>query len=258
MCKKLEGKSAVVTGGSRGIGRGVALAFASEGANVVVNYANNEKAAKEVVEEIKKRGAKGLAFRADVGKKVEAENLIDSAVNEFGGIDILVNNAAINRDAMIHKMTEEEWDAVIETNIKGVFNCIQAAGRYMRKKDLKEGEIGGKIINVTSRAGVEGSVGQINYSASKAAVIAITKTVAREWGRFKVNCNTVYPSAWTDMTRRGLTEERKKQWDALSALPGGITDDPEKDIAPAFVFLASGDSNYITGQFFSVDGGRLI
>lgn len=258
MCKKLEGKSAVVTGGSRGIGRGVALAFASEGANVVVNYVSNDKAAKEVVAEIEKRGAKALAVKADVGKKVDAENLIDSAVNEFGSIDILVNNAAINRDGFIHKISEEDWDAVMETNVKGVFNCIQAAGKYMRKKDMKEGEIGGKIINVTSRAAVEGSAGQINYSASKAAVIAITKTVAREWGRFRINCNTVYPSSWTDMSKRGLTEEKKKQWDAISALPGGMTDDPEKDIGPAFVFLASGDSNYITGQFFAVDGGRLI
>jgi 3-oxoacyl-[acyl-carrier protein] reductase len=258
MCKKLEGKTAVVTGGSRGIGRGVALAFASQGANVVVNYVSNDKAAKEVVAEIEKRGAKGLAVKADVGKKADAENLIDSAVKEFGRIDILVNNAAINRDGFIHKMSGEDWDAVMETNVKGVFNCIQAAGKYMRKKDLKEGEIGGKIINVTSRAGVEGSIGQINYAASKAAVIGLTKTVAREWGRFKVNANTVYPSSWTDMTRRGLTEEKKKQWDAISALPGGMTDDPEKDIGPAFVFLASEDSNYITGQFFSVDGGRLI
>lgn len=258
MDKRLEGKSAVVTGSSTGLGRAVALAFATQGANVVVNDININEVAWETVEEIKRRGAKGIFVKADVGKKSEAEKLIDSAVNEFGSIDILVNNAAINRDAMIHKMTEEEWDAVIETNIKGVFNCIQAAGKYMRKKDLKEGEIGGKIINVTSRAGVEGSIGQINYSASKAAVIAITKTVAREWGRFKINCNTVYPSAWTDMTMRGLTEEKKKQWNALSALPGGITDDPEKDIGPAFVFLASDESNYITGQFFSVDGGRLI
>ena len=258
MGKKLEGKTAVVTGGSRGIGRGVVLAFASAGANIVVNYVSNDKAAKEVVAEIEKRGVKGLAVKADVGKKADAENLIDSAVNEFGSIDILVNNAGINRDGFIHKMSEEDWDAVIETNVKGVFNCIQAAGKYMRKKDLKKGEIGGKIINVTSRAGVEGGVGQINYAASKAAVIAITKTVAREWGRFKVNCNTIYPSAWTDMSTRGLTEEKKKQWDAISALPGGMTDDPEKDIGPAFVFLASEDSNYITGQFLPVDGGRLI
>ena len=258
MPKKLEGKTAVVTGGSRGVGRGIALAFAAQGANVVVNYASNDKAAMETVAEIKKRGAKGLAVKADVGKKPEAEKLIDSAVNEFGSIDILVNNAAVNRDAMIHKMTEEDWDVVMEANVKGVFNCIQAAGKYMRKKDMKEGERGGKIINITSRAGVEGSVGQLNYAASKAAVIGMTKTVAREWGRFKVNCNTIYPSAWTDMTKRGITEERKKQWDAISALPGGMTDDPEKDIGPALVFLASEDSNYITGQFFSVDGGRLI
>ncbi|RLB08178.1 MAG: 3-oxoacyl-ACP reductase [Deltaproteobacteria bacterium] len=245
---KLEGKAAVVTGGGRGVGRAVSLAFAREGADVVVNYVSNPKTAQEVVKEIEGLGRKGVAIQADVATKEGAEAVIQAAVEEFGKIDILVNNAGFTRPAMLHKMTEEEWDAVVGIHLKAPWLCIQAACKYMMEQKR------GTIINVTSVAGLVGTVGQINYSAAKGGVIALTKSAARELARFGINVNCVSLGiVATDMSEKIRTDPKLSEIYMGRILLRRFAE--ADDIAPSFVFLASDDARYITGQLLCVDGG---
>ena len=245
---KLKDKIALVTGSSRGIGRAVALAYAKEGAKVVVNYTSNEKAAKEVVEAIDKMDSQAIAVKADVAKKAEAVRLVQAGIDQFGRIDILVNNAGFGRPAMMLKMEEDQWDQVIDIHLKGAFLCSQAAGRHMKEQK------GGKIINVSSVAGLVGTVGQINYSAAKGGVLSMTKSMARELARYNVCVNVISLGiVATDMSEKIRSDEKLSEIYMNRILLKRFAE-PE-DISPAFVFFASDESNYITGQLLCVDGG---
>ncbi|MFZ7112909.1 MAG: 3-oxoacyl-ACP reductase family protein [Desulfatiglandales bacterium] len=245
---KLKDKVAIVTGSSRGVGRAIALGYAKEGAKVLVNYTSNEKAAIEVVDEIKKIGSDARAVKADVAVKAEAENLVQAAADAFGGVDILVNNAGFTRPAMMLKMTEEQWDKVVDIHLKGAFLCAQAAAQHMKEKKS------GKIINVTSVAGIVGTVGQINYSAAKGGVISMTKSMARELAGYNICANVISLGiVATDMTEKIRTDEKLKEIYMNRILLKRFAE--AEDIAPAFVFFGSDDSNYITGQLVCVDGG---
>jgi 3-oxoacyl-[acyl-carrier protein] reductase len=245
---RLKDRIALVTGSSRGVGRAVALAYAKEGAKVMVNYTSNEKAAKEVVEAIQKMGSQAVAVKADVAKKVEAEALVKATVDHFGGIDVLVNNAGFTRPAMMTKMTEQQWDEVVDLHLKGAFLCTQAAAQHMIAKNR------GKIINITSVAGVVGTVGQINYSAAKGGVISMTKSMARELARYNICANVISLGiVTTDMSEKITTDEKLKEVYMNRILLKRFAE-PE-DVTPAFVFLASDEGNYITGQLICVDGG---
>jgi 3-oxoacyl-[acyl-carrier protein] reductase len=245
---RLKDKIALVTGSSRGIGRGVAVAYAREGAKVMINYTSNEKAAKEVVEEIRNLGGQALAFRADVAKKADAQAIVQATIDAFGGMDILVNNAGFTRPAMMVKMTEEQWDEVVNIHLKSPFLCAQAAAQHMSQKNS------GKIINVTSVAGLVGKVGQINYSAAKGGVISMTKSMARELARYNICVNVISLGiVSTDMSEKITSDEKLKEIYMNRILLKRFAE-PE-DISPAFVFLASDEGNYITGQLFCVDGG---
>lgn len=245
---RLKDKIALVTGSSRGIGRGIALLYAREGAKVVVNYTANEKAANEVVDAIKKTGGQCISVRADVAKKAEAEGLVQAAIKEFGRLDILVNNAGFTRPALMLNMEEDQWDQVVDIHLKGAFLCSQAAGRQMKEQKS------GKIINVTSVAGLVGTVGQINYSAAKGGVISMTKSIARELARYNVCANVISLGiVATDMSEKITTDEKLKEIYMNRILLKRFAGPDE--LAPAFVFLASDDANYITGQLLCVDGG---
>lgn len=247
---KLEGKKAIVTGGSRGIGRAIALMYAKEGADVLVNYHSNDAAAKETVGEIEKLGRKGVAVAADVASYDSAQNMVDECVKQLGGVDIVVNNAGISKPSMLLKMKEEDWDTIINIHLKAAFNTSQAAGRYMKEKKY------GKIINVISTAGIFGTIGQINYASAKAGIIGFTKSASRELGRYGINVNVICPGITnTEMTGKLQTDEKlRKIYEGRIQL--GRFADPE-EIAPAFVFLASDDASYITGQVLGVDGGYI-
>jgi len=237
---------AVVTGASRGIGRSIAKELAAAGAKVIVNYAGREDLAAEVVNEIRQAGGDALAVRADVSKPDEVENLINQALEVYGKIDILVNNAGITRDTLILRMKEEDWDAVVDTNLKGVFLCSKACAKGMLKRRS------GVIINISSVVGISGNAGQANYSAAKAGVIGLTKALAKEFAPRGIRVNAVAPGyISTDMTEK-LSSEVKNQ--VLNHIPLGHVGEPQ-DIAKAVVFLASSQASYITGQILSVDGG---
>jgi len=243
---KLDGKTAVVTGASRGIGRAIALELAKEGANVVVNYSGSEAKAQEVVEEISKIGSKAIAVQANVADNDSVQNLMKTALEEFGSIDILVNNAGITRDNLLMRMKEDEWDDVINTNLKGVFLCTKAVTRQMMKQRA------GRIINIASVVGVMGNAGQANYTAAKAGVIGLTKTTARELAARNILVNAVAPGfIETEMTEV-LPEDVKNAM--LSQIPLAKFGQAE-NIAKAVAFLASDDAEYITGQVLHVDGG---
>ena len=245
---KLQGKVAVVTGGSRGVGRAICLAFAREGADVVVNYATRPQAAEEVVKEIEGFGRRAVAVGADVATAEGAERVIEAAVSNFGRLDVLVNNAGFTRPAMLHKMTEEQWDAVVNIHLKAPWLCIKAASKYMMEQKS------GAIINVTSVAGVVGTVGQINYSAAKGGVIALTKSAARELARYGIRVNCISLGiVETDMTEKIRTDPKLQEIYTRRILLGRFAK-PE-EVASAFVFLASDDARYITGQLLQVDGG---
>jgi 3-oxoacyl-[acyl-carrier protein] reductase len=244
----LKDKIAVVTGSSRGVGRAVALDYAKNGAKVVVNYTSNAQAADEVVGLIKAAGSDAIAVKADVAQKSEAQKLVDSAVDTFGRVDILVNNAGFTRPALMVKMTEEHWDEVVDIHLKGAFLCSQAAGLHMKNQN------GGRIINVTSVAGIVGTVGQINYSAAKGGVISMTKSIARELARYSVCANVISLGiVATDMSEKIRSDEKLKEIYMNRILLKRFAE-PE-DITPAFVFLASDAGSYITGQLICVDGG---
>jgi 3-oxoacyl-[acyl-carrier protein] reductase len=245
---RLEGRAAVVTGGGRGIGRGICLAFAKEGADVIVNYASKDQPAQEVVEMIRKMGRKGVAIKGNVAVKTEAEKIIQTAIDNFGKIDILVNNAGVSKPNMLYKMTEEQWDEVIDIQLKGPFLCTQIAAKYMMERKS------GKIINVTSSAGLWGTKGQINYSSAKGGIIALTKSAARELAGYGITVNVVQPGyVSTEMTEKIRTDPKLKEIYTGRILLGRFSE-PE-EVAQTFVFLASDDANYITGQLICVDGG---
>lgn len=245
----LAGKSALVTGASRGIGRAIALELAGKGANVVVNYAGSEDKAQTVVEEIKQFGVQSFKVQANVADEKEAKAMVKEVVNEFDSLDILVNNAGINRDNLIMRMKEDEFDQVIDTNLKGVFQCIKAVSRQMMKQK------GGRIINVSSIIGVSGNAGQANYTAAKAGVIGLTKSTAKEFASRNILVNAVAPGfISTDMTD-ALTDEQKDGM--LSMIPLEKLGEPE-DVARVVRFLASDDAKYITGQTINIDGGMVM
>jgi 3-oxoacyl-[acyl-carrier protein] reductase len=245
---KLKDKIALVTGSSRGVGRAVALGYAGEGAKVVVNYTSNQKAADEVVQAIQDLGSDAIAVKADVARKSEVENLVAAAVDKFGRLDILVNNAGFTRPSLMLKMTEDQWDQVVDIHLKGAFLCAQAAGIRMKEQNS------GKIINVMSVAGLVGTVGQVNYSAAKGGLLSMTKSIARELARYNVCCNVISLGiVATDMTEKIRSDEKLKEIYMNRILLKRFAE--PKDISPAFVFLASDDSDYITGQLLCVDGG---
>jgi 3-oxoacyl-[acyl-carrier protein] reductase len=245
----LEGKNAIVTGGSLGIGTSIALGLAKAGANVAINYRKHADEANAVVAEIEKMGHKGLAVQADVSSFDDAQKMVDKVIEEFGGVDILVNNAGINRDATIWKMTEEQWDQVLDINLKGYFNYIHAVAPHFREKKS------GRIINITSINGLRGKFGQSNYSASKAGIIGLTKAVARELGKSKVTVNAVAPG----MIMTDMAKELEEKWlDAARAETVLDKLGEPDDVAHLVNFLASDEAGHITGQVISVDGGQYI
>ena len=247
----LKGKCAVITGSTRGIGKAIAIKYASLGCNIVINYKseNDEVNARELSDEICKLGVDTLIVKANVGDFEEAKNLVEKAKEKFGNVDILVNNAGITKDNLILRMNESDFDNVINVNLKGSFNCLKAVTPIMLKQKH------GKIINMASVVGVIGNPGQVNYCASKAGVIGMTKSLAKELGGKNINVNAIAPGFIdTDMTRV-LSEEQKKN--ILSQVPlkrlGLVS-----DIANVAAFLASEDSDYITGQVIHVDGGMAM
>jgi 3-oxoacyl-[acyl-carrier protein] reductase len=245
---KLKDKVALVTGGSRGVGRSIALAYGKEGARVVVNYTSNEKAAQEVVDAIAAMGSEAIAVKADVAVKAEVENLFAAGMERFGRLDILVNNAGFTRPAMLLKMTEDQWDQVVDIHLKAAFLCSQAAANLMKDQNS------GKIINVMSVAGLVGTVGQINYSAAKGGILSMTKSIARELARYNICANVISLGiVATDMTEKIRTDEKLAEIYMNRILLKRFAE--AEDISPAFVFLASDDANYITGQLLCVDGG---
>ncbi|MGA8832442.1 MAG: 3-oxoacyl-ACP reductase family protein [Desulfomonilaceae bacterium] len=245
---RLAGRSAVVTGSSRGVGRNIALAYAKEGADVLVNYTSSEGPALELVDHIKGLGRKSVAVKADVAVKAEVENMMNTAKQEFGRLDIVVNNAGFTRPAMLMNMTEEQWDAVVDAHLKGPFLCVQAASKYFQEQQY------GKVINVSSVAGLVGTVGQVNYSAAKGGVLSFTKSVARELASYNVCANVISLGiVETDMTEKIRKDEKLKEiyMNRILMKRFGTAD----DISPAFIFLASTESDYVTGQVLCVDGG---
>lgn len=249
MFSALKGQTALVTGGSRGIGRSIALALAEQGVKVAVNYSGSEAAAQETVARIAELGSEGIALKGNVGSSEQAENLVKEVLNTWGKIDILVNNAGITRDNLIMRMKEEEFDQVIETNLKGVFNCLKAVTRPMMKQRY------GRIINISSVVGVTGNPGQVNYSAAKAGVIGMTKSAARELSSRGITVNCIAPGFIdTDMTRE-LSDEVRSE--LIKGIPLAKLGRPE-DIAMTAVFLASEGAAYMTGQTLHVDGGMYM
>ena len=245
----LEGKIALVTGAAKGIGRAIALALAADGATVVVNYNGSKERAEQVVEEIKALGADGMAYQCNVADTATTADMVKEVIKTYGKLDILVNNAGITRDNLIMKMSEEDFDAVIDANLKGCFNTIKAVSRQMLKQRA------GRIINITSVSGILGNAGQANYAASKAGIIGLTKTMARELASRGITVNGVAPGfVDTDMTQV-LPENVKEA--ATAQIPLGRFGKPE-DIANMVAYLASEKASYITGQIISVDGGMAI
>ena len=243
------GKTAVVTGGSRGLGRAVCLELAAGGANVVLCYAGNEAAANETVAACEALGARAVAVRCDVADSAQVKTLMDTALQTFGRIDILVNNAGITRDGLLMMMKEDDFDAVIDTNLKGAFLCMKAVARQMMKQRY------GRIVNLSSVVGLRGNAGQVNYAASKAGIIGMTKSLAKELASRGVTVNAVAPGFMeTDMTA-AMPEAAKTA--TLTAIPMGRMGAAE-DVAKAVAFLVSEEAGYITGQVLAVDGGMAM
>lgn len=249
MSLTLEGKSCLVTGGSRGIGRSIALRLAEFGADVAITYARSADAANEVVAEIEKLGRKGKAYQADAVDFDQAQEVINSVIEEFGSVDVLVNNAGITKDNLILRMSEEQWDDVITTNLKSIFNYSKAVARPMMKNR------GGSIVNISSVVGISGNAGQTNYAASKAGIIGFTKSYAKELASRNIRANVIAPGyILTDMT--GQLDE--KVLDGIKAeTPLGRAGEAH-EVADAVVFLASDMSKYITGETIRVDGGMAM
>ncbi len=244
----MKGRTAVVTGAAKGIGKAIALELAANGANLVLNYRSSDVAIKEVIMEIENMGQKAIAVKADVSDFKQAEELIKTAVENFGSLDILVNNAGITKDGLLMRMTEENFDKVIQTNLKGTFNCIRHASSIMLKQKK------GKIVNISSIVGICGNTGQVNYAASKAGVIGITKSAAKELASRGITVNAVAPGFInTDMTEI-LSDKIKES--VINEIPLKRFGEAE-DVAKAVCFLVSDDADYITGQVLQVDGGLV-
>lgn len=245
----LNGKIAVITGAGRGIGRAIALQFASKGAKVVVNYRNSITQVEELLLAIKDAGGDAIAVQADVSIEEDVKKLLDEAVKHYGRLDILVNNAGITKDGLLIRMTEEDYDSVLDINLKGTFLCVKHAASIMLKQRS------GKIINISSIIGITGNVGQVNYAASKAGVIGLTKSAARELATRGITVNVVAPGfIQTDMTDH-LPEKVKEA--SLASIPLKRLGTAE-EVANAVSFLASDEANYITGQVLQVDGGMVM
>jgi 3-oxoacyl-[acyl-carrier protein] reductase len=245
----LKEKCAIVTGAGRGIGRAAALKLAELGANIVINYRNSEKEAEELVREIESKGSKAIMVKADVSNYEEAETLVSKAVESFGRVDILVNNAGITKDGLLLRMKENDFDKVIEVNLKGTFNCVKHVSQIMLKQKS------GRIINISSVIGLVGNAGQANYAASKAGIIGLTKAVAKELGSRGITVNAVAPGfIETDMTD-GLSDKVKTS--LLDTVPLKRLGSAE-DVANLVGFLASEEAAYITGQVINVDGGMVM
>ena len=253
---RLDGKSCIVTGAGAGIGRAIALQFGSEGARVVVNDVDRA-AAETVVKEIESNGGQAATNDDAIGTVAAAESLLATALDAFGEVDVLVNNAGILRDRMLHKMSEEEFDAVIQVHLKGTWACGRAVVQHWRPlaKEEEAPKVR-KIINVTSASGLRGSVGQSNYAAAKMGIVGLTKTWAKELGSLNILCNAIAPAALTAMTEP-LVQDEAQARARYARMALGRYGDPD-EIAPAFVFLASKESDYITGQVLAVDGGLVI
>jgi len=244
--KGFADQTALITGGSRGIGKSVAKKLASQGAYVFINYTNNEQAAEQTLEEIEQAGGKGRVVGFDVSDFTETQSIIEALSDEFGGIQILVNNAGIRNDGLLVRMTEKDWDCVMDINLKGVFNCTRAVCGGMIRNSY------GRIINITSTAGEVGNPGQSNYSASKAAVIGFTKSTARELSSAGITVNAVSPGFVETDIIRDIPEDMRKKY--LEAIPLGRFGRVE-DISSVVCFLASGRASYVTGEVVKVNGG---
>ena len=247
--KRFENKIVLVTGAGRGIGASIAKRFASEGAEVIVNYSGNDEAAQKTVDEITATGGQAQKYKCSVNDSESVKVMIDEIIKEFGRIDILVNNAGITKDGLMLRMTDEDFDRVIDVNLKGTFNCIKYVSKYMLKQKS------GKIINISSVVGLSGNAGQVNYSASKAGIIGITKSAAKELSSRGITVNAVAPGyVDTDMTKV-LSDNIRNE--ILKNIPLQRMGNVE-DISNCVAFLASEDASYITGQVISVDGGMHI
>lgn len=245
----LTDKTAVVTGGSRGIGRAIAVALAAEGAKVAVIYAGNAAAAEETLSLIKEQGGNAVAMQCDVADDAAVSDMISAVKEQFGSVDILVNNAGITRDGLLMRMKESDWQAVLDTNLTGVFHCTKAVTKLMMKQRS------GAIINITSVVGQTGNAGQANYAAAKAGMIGFTKSTAKELASRGIRVNAVAPGCIdTDMT--AVLSDAVKE-DMLKSIPLGRVAQPE-EVAKAVVFLASDNASYITGQVLNVDGGMVM
>lgn len=246
---ELEGKVAIVTGASLGIGSACALDLARNGANVAINYRKHDAEARAICDQVNAMGRRGLAVRADVANFADAQAMVATVVKQFGRVDILVNNAGVNRDAVIWKMTEEQWDEALDINLKGYFNYIRSVAPQFKEQGS------GKIVNVTSINGLRGKFGQANYAAAKAGIIGLTKTVARELAKSNVNCNAVAPGLIeTDMIKAAPEDVRQK---AMAEIVLGRIGAPE-EVAYVVTFLCTEKARHITGEVIKVDGGQYI
>ncbi|WP_196606947.1 3-oxoacyl-[acyl-carrier-protein] reductase [Pectinatus frisingensis] len=245
----LDGKVALITGASRGIGRAIALSLSAAGAAVAVNYAGNDAAAEAVRSEIIKNGGRAIIIKADVSDAAAVDAMIEKVIAEYGTIDILINNAGITKDTIVARMKQQDWTAVINTNLSGVFNCCKPAAKLMMKKRA------GKIVNMASVVGLTGNIGQANYAAAKAGVIGFTKSLARELAARGITVNAVAPGfISTDMT--AVLSDKARE-NILNGIPLKKMGSPE-DVADAVLFLVSGRADYITGQVINVDGGMVM
>jgi len=245
----LKGKTAIVTGSGRGLGKAIALKLAAMGANIVLNDIRESDSVDVTYEEFKAKGYNAIVTKGDVRNENDVEDMVQKAVEAFGSVDILVNNAGITKDMLMIKMSEKEWDDVLDINLKGAFLCTKAAVKVMMKKKW------GKIINIASVAGVMGNPGQANYSASKAGLIGLTKSTAKEFASRNITCNAVAPGLIQSKMTDVLPEKVKENY--LNSIPLRRFGTPE-DVANVVGFLASDDSNYITGQVIHIDGGLVM